>query len=220
MFYKVKKGDTLAKIAQSKKMPLELLLAFNKDIKNADNIFVGQLIRIPNIEDVPNKNITVNTVRVDDLLARARSAVNKRIRYKLGSGGTNPLSSLPTSDQLCDCSGFVCWVLGLDRHTTIPFYQKYGGWIFTDSMEDDVNSRAGIFEKLSVPEAGCIVVYGAGNKIGHVGIVSEVANGQMKKVVHCSAGNDAKFRDAIQETPPTVFDRADALWGRFTQVGG
>jgi hypothetical protein len=86
-------------------------------------------------------------------------------------------------------------------------------------MEADVNSQAGIFERLRVPEPGCIVVYGAGNKIGHVGMVSEVANGLMKRVIHCSAGNDAKFHDSIQETAPTVFDRADALWGRFTQVG-
>jgi LysM repeat protein len=219
MFYKVKKGDTLAKIAQAKKISLELLLAFNKDIKNVDNIFIGQLIRIPNTDDVPANNIVVNNVQVNDLLTRARSAINKRIRYKLGSGGTNPASPLPTADHLCDCSGFVCWVLGLSRNTTLPFYQRFGGWIFTDSMEADVNSSAGIFEKLRVPEPGCIVVYGAGAKIGHVGIVSEVANGQMKKVIHCSAGNDAKFRDSIQETVPTVFNRADALWGRFTQVG-
>jgi LysM repeat protein len=127
MFYKVKKGDTLAKIAQGKKIPLELLLAFNKSIKNVDNIFIGQLIRIPNIDDVPANNISVNSLKISHLLARARSAVNKGIRYKLGFGGTNPTSPLPTADHLCDCSGFVCWVLGLARNTTLPFYQKFGG---------------------------------------------------------------------------------------------
>jgi hypothetical protein len=50
-----------------------------------------------------------------------------------------------------------------------------------------------------------------------VGIVSEVLNGQMKEVIHCSSGNDAKFKDSIQETAPTVFNRADTLWGRFVQ---
>ena len=218
MFYKVKPTDTLSKIAKRFSIPLELLLTFNREIKNINNIFVGQLIHIPNITDVPQGGIAVLTTAATDLIARARSAVSKGIRYKLGSGGTNPTSALPTSDHFCDCSGFVCWALGLSRKTTLPFYQKYGGWIFTDSMVADVNSQAGIFEKVATPEVGCIVVYGAGAQIGHVGILSEVENGQMKKVIHCSRGNDNKFKDSIQETVPTVFNRADALWGKFTQL--
>ena len=62
------------------------------------------------------------------------------------------------------------------------------------------------------------MVYGAGNKIGHVGIVSEVKNGKMTKVIHCSSGNDKKYNDSIQETSPTVFNRPDILWGRFTDL--
>jgi hypothetical protein len=218
MFYEVKPQDTLGKIAQKNSVPLELLLAFNKDIKKPDNSFVGQRIYIPNIDDVPGGDLAIASLTASDLITRARSAVKKGIRYKLGEGGTNPAAELPDSGNLCDCSGFVCWVLELSRKTKLPFYQKYGGWIYTDSMVADVNSKAGIFEKLTVPEAGCIVVYGAGAQIGHVGIVSEVLHGKMRQVIHCSHGNDRTFGDSIQETGPAVFNRADALWGRFTKV--
>ena len=129
-----------------------------------------------------------------------------------------PELQLPTSDNYCDCSGFVCWILGISRKTTNSFYEKYSGWIYTDSMVADINSQAGIFEKLTTPEVGCIVVYGAGNKIGHVGIVYEVTNGKMSKVIHCSLGNDSNYGDSIQETAPTVFNKADAVWGKFTSV--
>ncbi len=219
MIYIVKKNDTLSKIAVKFSVPLELIMAFNRQIQDKNHIFIGQQIYIPNLEDIPDpKDVTPVTVQANALVARAQTAVGKGIRYELGGGGMNPASALPASNNRCDCSGFVCWVLGLSRKTDLPFYQKFGGWIYTDSMVEDINSQAGIFERITTPEIGCIVVYGAGPKIGHVGMVSEVGNGEMKKVIHCSAGNDKKFKDAIQETSPAVFNRADAVWGRFTMV--
>jgi hypothetical protein len=218
MFYKVKSNDTLLKISQKYSVPIDLILAFNGNVKNINQLYVDQLIQIPNIEDVPENEGFEKAENPNNLIERARSVINKGIKYKLGSGGVNPSLELPTSDKQCDCSGFVCWVLGLSRKTTIPFYQKYGGWIYTDSMVEDVNRETGIFEKLAIPEVGCIVVYGAGSKIGHVGIVSEVENEKMKKVIHCSSGNFIKYDDSIQETAPNVFNRADTLWGRFAQI--
>ena len=219
MIYKVKSNDTLSKIAQQFSITLEMLLAFNKDIKNPSLIFVGQQIEIPNLEDVPAGVKLTQPTDSNKLLDRARSCINKKIRYKLGAGGMNPSSPLPADKNMqCDCSGFICWVLGLSRKSNIPFYTKLGGWIYTDSMEADVKSSAGIFERLNTPEVGCIVVYGAGNAIGHVGMVSQVTNGKMSKVIHCSSGNDKNYKDSIQETSPTVFNRADALWGRFAAV--
>lgn len=218
MYHTVKKGETLAGIARAHSVPLSVLLAFNKAIQHPDNIFIGQLIYVPNLEDVPAGAVIAKPQLASKLVARARSAINQGIRYKLGEGGTRPTAALPASGNWCDCSGFVCWVLGLARQTKLPFYKKYGGWIYTDSMVADVNSQAGIFEKLAIPEVGCIVVYGAGAAIGHVGLVSDVENGHMKQVIHCSSGNDAHFNDAIQETGPAVFDRADALWGKFTTL--
>ena len=215
MQYTIKSGDTLTKIANKFNLPVSSLLATNPQITNPDNIFVGQVIHILNIEDVPQSPVFETPTDPPFLVLRARSVVNCDIKYKLGKGGLHPTDKFPSKNKLCDCSGFVCWVLGLSRQTTIPFYKQFGGWIFTDSMVADVNSSAGIFEHLQFPRPGCIVVYGAGNKIGHVGIVSEVSNGVMKMVIHCSSGNSKKFNASIQETTPAVFNRPDTLWGRF-----
>lgn len=209
------KNDTLTKIADVFSLPLELILAHNPSIKNPSLIYEGQLIKIPNIEDVPVSSFLFNTQTPLEIVTKAKSVIGKGIRYKLGHGGIDEKFNLPTKDNLCDCSGFVCWVLGLSRKTEIPFYKKHGGWIYTDSMVDDINSQSGVFERLNFPEVGCIVVYGAGKAIGHVGIVSEVENGIMKKVIHCSSGNDASVSDSIQETSPKIFNRPDSLWGKY-----
>jgi hypothetical protein len=216
MYYKVKSKDTLSKIAKSFSIPIELILAHNPTIKNVNQIYVNQQIYIPNIEDIPSHEFEFSTISSNDLVLKAKTAINKGIRYKLGSGGMNPNTVLPTTNKLCDCSGFVCWVLGISRKSDNPFYAKFGGWIYTDSMVIDINSQAGLFEKLNTPEVGCIVVYGAGGAIGHVGLVSKVENGQMTKVIHCSSGNDRNFNDSIQETNAAVFNRADTVFGKFT----
>jgi len=215
MEYTIKQGDTLSKIAQKFKLPVSAILAANPQIISPDNIATGQVIHLLNIDDLPAAATFEVPGLQSSFVLRARSVVNCDIKYKLGSGGMNPTDKLPSSDKLCDCSGFVCWVFGLSRQTKIPFYKQYGGWIFTDSMVEDINRSTGIFERLTVPVEGCIVVYGAGRNIGHVGIVSQVKNNVMQKVIHCSSGNSRKFNAAIQETAPTVFNRPDALWGKF-----
>ncbi|AEV98862.1 peptidoglycan-binding protein [Niastella koreensis] len=216
MYYKTRSTDTLSKLAKKFSLPENVLKAFNPHVNGS--LYTGDLIKVPNLEDIPADAAFLTGVTKDAIIKKAKSAINKGIRYKLGMGGTNPSAKLPDQHNQCDCSGFVCWALGLNRKTDIPFYKKFGGWIFTDSMVADINSNAGIFEKLNTPVAGCIVVYGAGAQIGHVGIVSEVAEGKMKKVIHCSSGNDKTFKDAIQETVPTVFDRADSFWGKYTDI--
>lgn len=215
MLYTVLKGDTLGKIAAKFAVPVSSLLALNH-LENPNLIFIGQQLQIPNMEDVPDGATFTTPTPVSKLVTRARSVVNSNIAYKLGEGGNKPSLSLPTDNGLCDCSGFVCWVLGLSRQTKIPYYKNFGGWIYTDSMEADVNATAGIFDRLLRPEPGCIVVYGAKEKIGHVGLVSEVVNEKMVKVIHCSSGNNKNFNGhSIQETTPAVFERPDVLWGKF-----
>lgn len=217
MLYVIKSGDTLSKIASRYSVPLAIIIAVNK-IKNVDQIFVGQQIQIPNMQDVPSEATFSLPTSEIDLIKRARGVVNSAIGYRLGAGGMLPNKALPSQDGFCDCSGFICWVLSLSRKTDIPYYKaNAGGWIYTDSMEADIKSSSGIFEKLYLPEPGCIVVYGASDKIGHVGLVSEVSGGKMSKVIHCSSGNSKKYAGrSIQETAPTVFNRADALFGKFT----
>jgi murein DD-endopeptidase MepM/ murein hydrolase activator NlpD len=189
MNYTIKPGDTLTKIANKYKLPMASILATNTQIKDADQISVGQVIHIPNMKDIPGDSVFEVPSKPSQLVLRVRSVVNCNVLYKLGRGGMFPGDPLPCRDELCDCSGFVCWVLGLPRKTNIPFYKQFGGWIFTDAMIADIQNTTGILERLQHPEPGCIVVYGAGRYIGHVAMVSEVVNGSMKKVIHCSAGN-------------------------------
>lgn len=165
-------------------------------------------------------------MKASQLLTRAKSAIGKGTIYQLGAGGMNPGVDHPGrspegSALRCDCSGFTAWVFGFSRQTRHPFYvRKNGGWINTDAMHADALDCVGFFTKLDEPIPGCIVVYpgGAGGKIGHVGIVSEVKGGKVTKVIHCSSGNFRAYKDAIRETPPDVFNRSDALFAWFEGV--
>lgn len=122
-------------------------------------------------------------MNVRDLLARARSQLGRGTRYQLGAGGYTPSKPYPGgggghAEDGCDCSGFVCWCLGISRHTTNEYYRLKLGteWISTVSMFRDCGDSAGLFESLEHPRVGCIVVYpdGAAGKgrQGHVGIVT------------------------------------------------
>lgn len=145
-----------------------------------------------------------------DLLARARSALGRKIAYELGKGGLKPAAASPADGAgECDCSGYVAWCLGMSRMTEHPLYQAFnGGWINTDAIVHDARRPTGFFEQLNRPRVGCLIVYPSGNghKVGHVGIVTAVdAGGSVAKVIHCSSGNFRRTGDAVGETGPEVF---------------
>jgi hypothetical protein len=147
-----------------------------------------------------------------DIVARAR---------RLGKGGMDPKTKSPASGGECDCSGFSSWCIGLSRQTQDPFYvQLNGGWLETTAMVADALRAGGILTKVSAPLPGDLIVYGdrvvnGRRSQGHVGIVSEVANGKATKVVHCSSGNGRRVPGrAVQETAPTVFINAGAIYAR------
>lgn len=151
---------------------------------------------------------------VDQLLARARSVAGRKIRYKLGAGGMVADAPTPANiDGACDCSGFTSWALGISRRTDHPLYQRFnGGWINTDAMVHDASQATGFFSRLAEPVVGALIVYPRiGKTVGHVGIVTKVAGGAVSRVIHCSSGNFRNFGDAIRETPPTVFQRPQAI---------
>lgn len=152
-------------------------------------------------------------ITVDDFLARARSAIGRGVKYRLGAGGMNPRGESPGNvANECDCSGFVCWALGISRQTDHPLYVRFnGGWINTDAMVHDAQASTGFFTRIPEARVGSIVVYGARpprRKVGHVGIVTAVAPEVL--VLHCSHGN-ARAGDAIWETDLGVFRRPDAI---------
>ncbi len=147
---------------------------------------------------------------VTNMLTRARSAVGKNTRYQLGHGGTHPSAILPgVPSQGCDCSGYVCWCLGISRQTSHNLYRRFnGGWINTDAIIHDASKDTGFFYKIPSPQVGAIIVFPSRRphrSYGHVGIVTEVRNNNVSKVIHCSSGNYRNFGDAIAETSPGVF---------------
>lgn len=140
-------------------------------------------------------------MKATDVLKRARSAMGRSIRYRLGAGGMKPgLPSPANVSNESDCSGFVCWALGISRYQ--PAYPFNGGWVNTDSMVADGRAKVGLFSWLDVPRPGAVIVYGRKDKtVGHCGIVASVdAKYRVTSVIHCSAGNWRSKGDAIAET--------------------
>lgn len=106
----------------------------------------------------------------------------------------------------CDCSGFVCWALGISRH---PAPQT---WVNTDSIWEDASGRGLQFRHIERAQPGCLVVYpqlDSGEKYGHIALVTEVAaDGRATRIVHCSAANFGSAPpDAIKTTAPDAFER-------------
>lgn len=163
---------------------------------------------------------------VDDLLKRARSQVGLGIRYKLGSGAmTAAPHTCEGADGSCDCSSFVCWALGIDKHGSYPYLVEGGKpiapgdqWYSTDNIVNDaVHISVGLFQKIKAPVVGTVIVFptrwkgGKPSPPGHVGIVTAVGAADAFSIVHCSAGNYKKAQDAIQETDDAAFRNAPGL---------
>lgn len=156
--------------------------------------------------------------------ALAAAAVEPPIRYGLGHGGTDPDAPSPADAKgLLDCSGFACWALGLPRK--VDCY-----WRYTDSIEADARHAGGKhdeFDQIAAPRPGCLVVYGAGPKIGHVGVVVAVPDGRWNgtpaqwsalRVAHCSVSNDRRGR-AVAVTGATGFGRHGAIFAWYRDLG-
>jgi hypothetical protein len=120
----------------------------------------------------------------------------------------------------CDCSGYVCWALGMPRHDPQSFPDS-GGWIFTGSIWADAMGPATMFERLPRAVPGALVVYpphGGPDEHGHVGIVVDVDGaGRAASVAHCSADNVlAPPFDGIKITVPAQFDQsAKTIYARY-----
>ena len=105
----------------------------------------------------------------------------------------------------CDCSGLVCWALGMPRQAGPQT------WVNTDTIWDDANGRQVQFRKIGRAVAGCLVVYpkiDSGENYGHVALVTAVnADGRAAQIVHCSAKNfSGAPPDAIKITTPEAFE--------------
>jgi hypothetical protein len=161
-------------------------------------------------------------MKVSGMLARARAALGYKTVYLPGQGGFDPAARDPRGAKGgCDCSGFVCWALGIGRKTDHPLYVRLnGGWINTDAIVHDAGQPTGYFEPLEQPRRGCLLVFPKPPTMsyGHVGIVTRVARGRAAKVIHCSATNFRTAGDAMQETGPEVFERPGAIYAWYVGV--
>jgi hypothetical protein len=147
-------------------------------------------------------------MNVSEALARATSMIGKKTKYGLGKGGNNPAAPTPADKNgYCDCSGFICWCLGLKRQTTHPAYPS--GWINTSSIVADANSAVGFFSRLQTPVPGALWVYGWRQKRpGHVAIIETVSKSGCT-IIHCSSGNSQRG-DAIARTSGALFEKNPA----------
>lgn len=167
------------------------------------------------------------TLRAIDAIKRAHSmrpaVLGRKIRYKRGAGGRNP--KLPTPETIrdgvlgCDCVGFALWCHGIDRFNKL--FPVYGGWMNTDSLrEEALSDKPGEVDwvtRISVPEPGCLVVYGAAGKapfrrIGHVGLVYRVPAEWDAKVRDC--WKDLGVIDCRSSTPAIEARDGLAWYGR------
>jgi hypothetical protein len=155
----------------------------------------------------------IERIELDELpeaVRRARSCVGKG-RYCLGAGGKLPEAEAPWSRcakptihahvggaDFSDCSGFAMWCHRLPRQDAT------GKWWNTDTMEAKARTQ-GIDWTEAQP--GDLVVYGAGAKIGHVGVVATVDASGPRTVIHCSASG----KIAVKEEGPALWKRKSAL---------
>lgn len=163
-----------------------------------------------------------------EVVARARSAVGRNVRYELGAGGMNPQRDDPANLlNCCDCSGFAAWCLGVKRKTDLPWYvEQNGGWLETSAIFRDCATPYGFFDGIEWKDArpADLLVYGdrkddAGKvRQGHVGVVSEVGSEGPTEVIHCSASNWRVTGDAIQPTAPLIFEQHGARAARCAWV--
>jgi len=162
------------------------------------------------------------------VVARARGAIGKGTKYRLGAGGRNPSALEPGRKAvawfLCDCSGFAAWCVGVDRYlpnAAIPTLPG-GDWFETSALVRDALSPFGFVVKVPWAEAhpGDLVVWPDDGALqGHVGIVAEVGTTGPDTVVHCSSGNGKTGTgDAIAETDAGMFLRHGALVARVAWV--
>ena len=162
----------------------------------------------------------------EQIVQRARSAAGRGIAYRLGAGGMHPADELPTRNGFCDCSGFVAWCLGRDRHNS----EMPGGWVETSAIFRDAKliTGEGLFDEVAWREAqgGDLVVYGdryepGTRKLihqGHVGVVASIGADGPATAIHCSRGNERRHGEAICETGVEVWEARSGIVARAAEL--
>jgi hypothetical protein len=145
------------------------------------------------------------TANSGQTLTRGRQGLGRGTIYELGSGGTADDIPKPLT-QHCDCSGFVCWAIGVPREC--PPGSDH--WLYTDNIWEgggDVGNALFAKVQTGTAEPGDLYVYPApdASSHGHIAIITAVTNGMPTTILHCSLSNYERTKDAVRETTPIVF---------------
>lgn len=140
-----------------------------------------------------NSQVVPGSTAQDRIRRALFAAKHCKAAYAMGQGGTNPALLCPTANGLCDCSGFIAWVLGIIRgpRRTRPT------WIETSNIYKDARFTQQSFVALSAPRPGCLLVYPdpPGGQ-GHVALLTHIKGGQWYGV-DCSSGVYKRTGQAI-----------------------
>jgi cell wall-associated NlpC family hydrolase len=148
---------------------------------------------------------------LENAVIRARNAASEKTRYILGAGGRRPLDLLPhgykDGKMGCDCSGFVCWCLGLSRYEPKRF-PLYDGWQNTDSIVADAMGAQKLWRSIPFPIPGAAIIYPGLFKDGR-----RVSIGHMGLVIHAEQVHSLSWREKANSKKIIVIDCASA-WAR------
>jgi cell wall-associated NlpC family hydrolase len=176
--------------------------------------FYEMLARLRRVEPAPAATVEslLAEAELPESVIRARSMVGRGM-YKLGAGGRNPAAETPfDSDGRCDCSGFLAWCVQRPRVVDVdPGPGRDEVWFYTDQLEADARGKVKGDLGDGVPweqaQPGDLVVYGAGPRVGHCGLVVEVGPSGPSRVVHCRSGRPP----AVVETGADGFRKRGAV---------
>lgn len=163
-----------------------------------------------------------NTSALQAHIDRARRAVANcgNITYKMGQGGTEPADPCPSRNGKCDCTGFISWVLGIDRFQgdKKKWFSKFLPWVETTAIYKDATGPQRVFVKIPEPVEGCMVVFPdkwMGLSSGHIGLVTRIVKTDGKLYltgIDCSSGSSKKYGKAIMERDFALFTRLKAVY--------
>lgn len=192
--YRVRSGDTLGLVAEFHKIKVDELLEMNPQIENANVIFVGQSINVP---DTPEEGASIHAAVVSGAEPLWYQIAFREMVSgvdEISGSADNPriieyhqaTSLQATDDETAWCSSFVNWCLlkaGKDRTNSAAArsWLNWGVSIVTPRL-----GCVAIFERTSSPTAGHVGFYQSeqngrilllgGNQSNQVNITPQHAN--------------------------------------------